>query len=39
VKLWDAAGVQEVRSLKGGLTEQFLCVAFSPNGERLAAAG
>jgi WD40 repeat protein/serine/threonine protein kinase len=38
VKLWDAAAVQEVRSLKGQ-TQQYLCVAFSPNGERLAAAG
>jgi hypothetical protein len=38
VRLWDAGSGQELRILKGH-TDQVYCVAFSPDGTRLASAG
>jgi hypothetical protein len=38
VRVWDAAGGQELLTLKGR-TGAVLCVAFSPDGRRLASAG
>ena len=37
-KIWDAATGQEVLGLRGH-TDMSLCVAFSPDGRRLASCG
>ena len=38
VEVWDAVTGQEILTFKGH-TDEVYCVAFSPDGRRLASAG